>query len=115
MNSDWDGNLWVGLWNAGALMKVDYKTKEMTIFTPPTKLAGTYSVVADKKNHFIWVSEQQIDKIARFDPKTSEWVEFPLPYPEFDARRIDIDPTNPNRIFFSGNISGRIGFLEVLP
>ena len=28
---------------------------------------------------------------------------------------IAIDPTNPNRIFFAGNIPGRVGFIEVLP
>ena len=56
-----------------------------------------------------------LDMIARFDPKTSEWIEFALPEAESDPRRIDIDPTNPNRIFFSGNIPGRVGFIEVLP
>lgn len=65
--------------------------------------------------HRIWVSQHQVDRIARFDPKTGEWVEFPLAGTESDPRRIDIDPTNPNRIFFSGNIPGRVGFIEVLP
>jgi streptogramin lyase/mono/diheme cytochrome c family protein len=115
MNNDWDGNIWVGLWNAGKLMKIDYKTKKMTIYTPPTPIAGNYSVVADKKNHFIWVSEQQVDKIARFNPATGEWVEFPLSYAQQDPRRIEIDPTDPNRIFFSGNTADRIGYVEVLP
>jgi hypothetical protein len=40
-------------------------------------------------------------------------VEFPLPEAESDPRRIDIDPTNPNRIYFSGNTSGRVGFVEM--
>ena len=115
MNSDWDGNIWVGLWEAGKLMKVDYKTHQMTIYSPPTPNAGNYSVVADKKNHLIWVSEQQVDKIARFNPANGEWTEFPLPYAQQDPRRIDIDPTDPNRIFFSGNTADRIGFIEVLP
>ena len=39
----------------------------------------------------------------------------PLPEAESDPRRLDIDPTNPNRIFFSGNTPGRMGFVEVLP
>jgi streptogramin lyase len=114
MNTDANGDLWVALWDAGKLMKIDYKTKEMTVYTPPSKTGGNYSVVVDKKNNYIWVSEHQVDKIARFDPKTQEWVEFPLPEAESDPRRIDIDPTNPNRIFFSGNIAGRVGFIEVL-
>jgi virginiamycin B lyase len=115
MNTDANGDLWVALWNAGRLMKIDYKTKQMTIYTPPSKTGGNYSVVVDKKNDYIWVSEHQVDKIARFDPKTEEWVEFPLPEAESDPRRVDIDPTDANRIFFSGNTPGRVGFVEVLP
>jgi streptogramin lyase len=115
MNSDWDGNLWVGIWEAGKLMKIDYKTKEMKVYTPKTASLGMYTVIADKKNKYIWVGAQQVDKIFRFNPATEEFVEFPMAYSSQDARRIDIDPTNPNRIFFSGNTADRIGFVEVLP
>ena len=115
MNTDANGDLWVALWNAGKLMKIDHKTKQMTIYSPPSKTGGNYSVVVDKKGGYIWVSEHQVDKIARFDPRTEEWVEFPLPDAESDPRRLDIDPTNSNRIFFAGNTPGRVGFVEVLP
>jgi virginiamycin B lyase len=114
MSHDARGDLWVGLWNAGLLMKVDYETKQMTFFAPPTETSGTYSVTVDRKNNLIWVSEQQADKIARFNPKTGEWVEFPLPDSESDPRRLEIDPNNPNRVWWSGNLSGRMGFVEVL-
>ena len=115
MGADGNGDVWVALWNAGKLMKIDHKTKQMTIFSPPTPTAGNYSVVVDKKQGYIWSAQHQVDKIARFDPKTLEWVEFPMAEAESDPRRIDIDPTNPNRIFFAGNIPGRVGFIEVLP
>jgi len=115
MSHDARGDLWVGLWNAGLLMKVDYETKQMTFFAPPTETPGTYSVTVDRKNNLIWVSEQQADKIARYNPKTGEWVEFPLPDSESDPRRLEIDPNNPNRVWWSGNLSGRMGFVEVLP
>jgi streptogramin lyase len=115
MNSDAHGDLWVALWQAGKLMKIDHKTREMKIFSPPTANAGAYSVVVDKASDLVWVSEHKVDKIARFDPKTEEWVEFPLPEAQSDPRRIDIDPANPNRIYFSGNTAGRVGFVEVLP
>jgi len=114
MNSDANGDLWVALWQAGKLMKIDHKTKQMTLYTPPSNRGGHYSVIVDKKQGYIWVSEHTVDAIARFDPKTEEWVEFPLADAESDPRRIDIDPTNPNRIFFSGNTAGRLGFIEVL-
>jgi streptogramin lyase/mono/diheme cytochrome c family protein len=115
MGADANGDLWVALWTAGKLMKVDHKTKQMTIYSPPTQTGGHYSVVVDKKQGYVWVSEHQVDKIARFDPRTEEWVEFPMAEAESDPRRIDIDPTNPNRIFFAGNIPGRVGYIEVLP
>ena len=115
MNSDANGDLWVALWQAGKLMKIDYKTRGMKIFTPPTANAGAYSVVVDKKNDLVWMSEHKVDKIARFNPKTEEWVEFPLPEAQSDPRRIDIDSNNPNRIYFSGDTAGRVGFVEVLP
>jgi len=114
MSHDARGDVWVGLWSAGLLMKLDYETKQMSFFAPPTETSGTYSVTVDKKNNFIWVSEQMADKIARFNPKTGEWVEFPLPDSESDPRRIEIDPTNPNRVWWSGNLSARMGFVEVL-
>jgi streptogramin lyase len=115
MNSDWNGDLWVGLWEVGKLMKIDHKTKQMTVYTPKTNGLGMYSVVADKKNHLIWVSAQQVDKIFRFDPAKNEFTEFPLSYAQQDPRRIDLDPTNPNRIYFSGNTADRIGYIELLP
>jgi virginiamycin B lyase len=114
MSHDARGDLWVGLWNAGLLMKVDYETKQMTFFAPPTETPGTYSVTVDRKNNLIWVSEQMADKIARYNPKTGEWVEFPLPDSESDPRRLEIDPNNPNRVWWSGNLSARMGFVEVL-
>jgi streptogramin lyase len=115
MNSDANGDLWVALWQAGKLMKIDHKTRAMKIYSTPTPNSGAYSVVVDKPNDLVWVSEHKVDKIARFNPKTEEWVEFPLPEAQSDPRRIDIDPTNPNRIYFSGNTAGRVGFVEVLP
>ena len=36
MNNDTNGDLWVALWDAGKLMKIDYKTRQMTIYAPPT-------------------------------------------------------------------------------
>jgi len=111
---DSEGNVWVGLHGAGKLMKIDYKTLKMTVYSPPTEDAGVYSVQGDPKSKLVWFSEQHVDKIARFDPETGTFTEFPLPNAESDHRRIDIDPNHPNRIWWTGNTSGRIGFFELL-
>jgi streptogramin lyase len=111
---DSQGNVWFGLHFAGKLLKVDYKTLKMSVFTPPTENAGVYSIQGDTKSRYIWMSEQHADKIARFDPQTEQWLEFPLATAEEDNRRIEIDPTNSNRVWWSGNVSGRVGYIEVM-
>ena len=116
VNSDGNGDICVANWMSGKLMKIDHKSRQMTLYSSPSgPLAGHYSVSVDKRSHLVWASEHQVDKIARFDPKTEEWLEFPMPVAESDLRRIEIDPTNPNRVFFAGNTSGRVGFMEFLP
>lgn len=111
---DSEGNVWVGLHGAGKLMKIDYKTTKMTIYTPPTDTAGVYSVQGDPTSKYVWFSEQQSDGIARFDPKTETFLELPLPTAEEDDRRIEVDPINPRRIWWSGDSSGRMGFVELI-
>jgi len=111
---DSEGNVWVGLHGVGKLMKIDYKTTKMTVYDPPTEDAGVYSVQGDPKSPLVWFSEQHVDKMARFDPKTETFTEFPLANAESDPRRIEIDPNNPNRVWWSGNLSGRMGYVELL-
>jgi virginiamycin B lyase len=111
---DSEGNVWVGLHGVGKLMKIDYKTTKMTVYDPPTEDAGVYSVQGDPKSPLVWFSEQHVDMMARFDPKSETFTEFPLANAESDPRRIEIDPTNPNRIWWSGNLSGRMGYIELL-
>jgi len=114
MGADAEGNLWVGLHGAGKLMKIDYKTTKMTVYTPPSEDAGAYLADVDLKQNLIWTSLHHVDKIASFDPKTETWMEFPLANAESDARRIDVDQNNPTRVWWSGNLSGRMGYVELL-
>lgn len=114
MGTDPEGNIWVGLHGAGKLMKIDYKTTKMTVYTPPSEDAGVYLADVDHKHNLIWASLQHVDKIARLDPKTETWVEFPLANAESDARRIEVDQSNPNRVWWSGNLSNRMGYIELM-
>jgi virginiamycin B lyase len=114
MGADWDGNLWIGFHETGKLVKVDQKTGQMTFYQPPTENNGAYHVVSDPKHKVLWLTEQTADKIARFNPRTETWTEFSLPIVESDARRIELDPSNPNRIWWSGDTSSHLGYIEVL-
>jgi hypothetical protein len=41
-------------------------------------------------------------------------VEFSVPNAESDERRIELDPSNPNRVWWGGDTSNHIGYIEVL-
>ena len=114
MGADWDGNVWVGLHGVGKLMRIDYKTLAMTVYSPPTADAGLYLADPDPKNHVMWATEQHVDKIARLDPATGTWTEFPLITAETDVRRIEVDPNNTKRVWYSGVLSSKVGFIEML-
>jgi virginiamycin B lyase len=114
MGADWEGNIWVGFHETGKLVKIDQNTGKMTFYEPPTPSSGTYLAVPDARRKVIWVTEQTADKIARFDPKTEKWTEFSLPIVESDARKIELDPSNPNRIWWSGDTSSHLGYIELL-
>jgi virginiamycin B lyase len=112
---DSKGDVWAGLHGAGKLLKVDHKTFQMKVYDPPTPDSGVYSVQGDPKGPYVWMSQQHVDQIARFDPTTETFVEFPLATAEEDHRRIDVDQNNSNRIWWSGNLTGRMGYIELLP
>ena len=114
MGADTTGNIWVGLHEAGKLVKIDYETAKMTVFNPPTENSAPYSIVGEPKSGVIWFSEQASDKIARFDPKTGVYTEYAVPNAESDMRRIELDATDPNRIWWAGDTADRIGYIEIL-
>ena len=112
--TDNDGNLWAGGHESMSLIRVDAKTGVVTEFQTPTEVSGPYSVDVDRSRNLIWVGYNYGDKLARFDPKTNTWVEFPLPRADSDIRRIEVDQNNPNRVWWAGLTSARIGYIEVL-
>jgi virginiamycin B lyase len=111
---DGDGNVWASAQQSDKLIKVDTRTVRMIEYTPPTSLAGVNSVDVDRKNMLIWIAEAEADKMARFDPETNTFAEFPVPSAGTALKRIAVDPSNPNRVWWCGNGSDKIGYVEVL-
>lgn len=114
MDSDAEGNLWFGVHGDGKLGKVDHRTGQITLYEPPTPNSGPYSVSVDKQRNLIWFCQLLSDSIARFDPRTNTFVEFSLPTLQSDVRRIEVDPSRPSRVWFSGSAAGLVGYIEVL-
>jgi len=84
MGADSAGNIWVGLHEAGKLMKIDFETTKMTLYNPPTENSALYTAAGDPKTGIVWFSEQGADKLGRFDPKTESFTEFSVPNSESD-------------------------------
>jgi virginiamycin B lyase len=115
MAADTEGNLWGAATESGKLIKVDYRTGKVTEYQPPTLDSGPYSVDVDTKQNLVWFSEIYADRIARFDRRSNRFVEFPAPGADSDVRRIEVDRSRPNRIWWSGASSNKIGYIEVIP
>jgi streptogramin lyase len=114
IQTDADGNVWASAQQTGKLIKVDGRTGQVSEYEPPTKLSGIDSVDVDRKRNLIWVAEAEADKMARFDPRTNTFTEFPMPNFGTGLKRIAVDPSNPNRVWWCATGSNRAGYIEVL-
>lgn len=115
MGADAQGNLWFGEFgNVGKLAMVDDNTNKVTEYPTPTKYSGAYSVDGDLKRNIVWFNEMMADQIVRFDPRTKSFVEYPLPEHFSSIRRIELDRSRPNRIWFSGFYVDTVGYLDLV-
>jgi virginiamycin B lyase len=112
--ADGEGNLWAAATESGKLVKVDYRTGAVTEYAPPTDDSGPYAIDVDKNRNLIWFSEIYADKIGRFDPAHNAFVEFPHPIADSDVRRIEVDRSHPNRIWWVSARADKVGYIEVL-
>jgi virginiamycin B lyase len=114
MGTDAEGNVWFGEYGGiGKLGMADRQTAKLTEFPTPTKYSGAYSASVDQSRNLVWISELMADRIARFNPKTKTFVEYPLPTLFSSVRRIEADPSRPGRVWYTGNSTNRVGYLEV--
>lgn len=60
------------------IAKIDTRTGEATVLTPPTQRQGARRVWADSKNR-IWVSEWNSGQLSLYDPATKNWRSWSLP------------------------------------
>jgi virginiamycin B lyase len=114
MAADLQGNLWVAATASGKLLKMNVRDGTLTEFDPPSHDSGPYAVAVDTKRNVVWFSEIYADKIARFDPETKTFIEFPAPSADLDVRRIEVDRHNPNRVWWAAGTAAKIGYLEVM-
>ena len=52
--------------------------------------------------------------IARFDPRSNTFIEFSHPSADAHVGRIEVDRSRPNRLWWAGDQTGKIGYIETL-
>jgi streptogramin lyase len=91
MGADKTGDVvWVCDYWGGNLAKYDSRTLKRTFYKYPTPESAPYDAVVDR-NHDVWVNLTNGDSVARFDPRTEQWAEFPLPGRGINLRHISLD------------------------
>ncbi len=79
LGGDKNGNVvWVCDWWGGNLAEIDIHSLKVIKLVPLPRNMQPYEATVDK-NHNVWVNLMNADEIARYNPKTSTWTEFPLP------------------------------------
>jgi streptogramin lyase len=81
--------VWVPLFHASAVAKIDIKTRKATYYPLPIN-AHPYFLVVDK-NHTVWTNSMVDDIVAKFEPKTEQWTFFRLPTHGCETRNLAVD------------------------
>jgi virginiamycin B lyase len=85
-----DDVVWVCDYWGGNLEKYDTRTLKSKIYRYPTPESAPYDASIDHE-HNVWVNLTNGDSVARFNPKTEQWTEFPLPGRGINLRHISLD------------------------
>jgi len=105
LDLDKDGNLWFTKHDTSQLGKVNWKTLQVTLYTPPNHNIPLFGVQPNKDGSIrtyprrilvdsqgmVWFGEFNAGYLERFDPKTETFKEYPLPGPEATPYAIGMD------------------------
>ena len=81
---------WATLSKGGSIAKIDIKTKKVTEYQLPHRYSFPYHLAVDK-NHMVWVSGLNTDRLFKFNPFTEKWTEYVLPTRGTDIRFVSVD------------------------
>ena len=101
---DAQGRFWFGENRANKIGVLDTHTHEAQEWALPVPYFFPYSVMADKTGE-AWAVSEDTDSVLRFDPKTSQFVNYLMPR-ETNMRRAFVDDSGPQVRFWVGNTHG---------
>jgi virginiamycin B lyase len=88
-----DGEIFYASLGGSYLAAVDRATGDVRVIEPPTAGAGVRRAWSDSSGR-IWISEWNVGQVARYDPETDAWQEWPLPGDDPHAYAVYVDETD---------------------
>jgi virginiamycin B lyase len=106
---DRSGNLWFTAQNANVIGRLDPRSGDIKLLTPPTPNSRPYGMAFDSAGN-LFVVQFGTNRVARVDPKTLQINEYALPNAESRPRRIAI--TGDDMVWYSDYSRGYLGRLD---
>jgi virginiamycin B lyase len=106
---DKDGILWFTMQNLNRIGRLDPKTGDMKLLTPPTAGSRPYGMALNSTGTIFFV-EFGTNQVGSIDPKTMEFHEYKLPDAAARPRRIAI--TSDDTVWYSDYARGYLGHLD---
>ena len=106
-----DGALWVTLYGAGKLIRVDTAADKVVkeYALPAGNDGGPYAVTVDSAG-MVWVNEINTDTVVRMDPQSGAMRVIPLPSKNVGIRKMIVDAQG--KLWYMGSHNGRLGVIE---
>ena len=100
--------IWVALYTADRLARVDTRTNRVKEYPLPTPYSSPYATAVDK-NGIVWINTMNHDVLTKFDPKTERFTEYTLPTRGTEIRHVQVDnSTNPPTIWAPYNRTNKV-------
>jgi len=98
------GSLWVPLFGAGQVAKIDMASaKVVATFDLPDRAAAPYAVTWDQRRKAVWVANANSDAVYRLQAETGSVTVYPLPRPMGYLRQISLDQDTGRLVASYGN------------
>jgi len=105
-----DGMVWLTVQQGNFVGRVDPKSGEVKLVTPPTERSRPYGLVINSKG-VPWYVPFGTNKIAKIDPQTMAITEYPLPDAAARPRRLWFE--NDDTIWYTDFPRGMLGRFDV--
>ena len=95
------------------LRKSTPSTRKVTEYPLPHRFSQPYSATVNTKDHTVWITMLNSDRIAKFDPSTEKFTEYMLPTRGTEIRHIQVDSsTNPPTVWLPYDRTNKIARIQ---